>query len=909
MQSLIRWIARHPYIIVSGTLLLSAAALLQCFDLQTRQPRLVIDPSVEHLLPAGNADRLVYDRVRENFGDNDVVIVAVKFDRVLTRDNLKKIAELTEHYKQLTDVSNVFSLATAPNLLTQGEEVEVSSFTEQAQRNPALIAGFERQISANPLYKGTLISEDGTTASFAVLFNQVSEQDFLKRDYPKQIREITRGVMGEAPVWITGTAVGRAATTHALIDTIKFTIPAVFIVILLLILVAYRSLRSMLTAAVTVGLALVWTMAAAVMLNIPMNMVTAIVPPLVITLGLSYSIYLLAAYFSAHQEKDLATSADRTAWLIDRAGIGLVLSAGTTVASFLALLLNALPAIKDFAILASIGSTFGVLLSLTFMPSMLAILGCSASKKKPLGEIKFAAWAKSLAAFDLKWQGWIIAIALIMIPLDLIFATRIHTGSEYIKSFDEKAQVRLDFEAINSAFNGANLISILIETHVADALTDPDRVRDIETLQRWLAQQPEVGSVVSYVDHLKLINQSLNNNNPEYFRVPNDATAIKQLLVFGGGEQIKSAIDSRFQTALLNVRINVDASVPIADLVERIEQKLAALPQPMSAHVTGSSVLATRTVNEIAAGQLESITLATLGIWLLLTFMFTSARAGFIALLPTVVPVAIYFGILGLLNISLSPTTSLIACIVIGIAVDDTIQFLARFNADAHETASESSAVKSALAAVLRPITLSTLALCAGFLVFTGSELKTQVQFGLLSAFTLFLAWIMNITLTPALSSRLRIVTFWDLLRLDLGQNPQHTIPLFSGLSARQARVFALMSKMETVTQGARLIQQGDLARDIFVVVDGTLEASVEAQGEHKVLSTMGRGAVMGEAGYFGQRRTASVDAITASRVLRFNSQDLERLRLRYPWIAATIFRNLNRVQAERIARMTSMLK
>ena len=908
MQALVQWIARHPFIIVIGTALLSLGALLLCVDPLTLQPRLQIDPSIEHLLPAGDEDREIFDRVRQNFGDGDAIIVAVKFGKVLTRENLDKIAQLTLRYKNLPDVSNVFSLATAPNLLAQGDDLEVSSFTEQAARDPALIAGFARQITTNPLYKGTLVSDDGSAASFAILLNQVSEQDFLQRKYPDQIRQITREVAGDAEVWITGTPVGRAATTTALINTIKFTIPAVFIVILLLLLVAYRSLRSMLTAAATVGVALLWTMAAAAALEMPINLVTAIVPPLVITLGLSYSIYLLAAYFSAHQQKDLKTPAERTAWLIGRSGIGLALSAGTTVASFMALLLNALPAIKHFAILASIGSAFGVLLSLTFMPSMLALIG-GGSRKKPLGEIKFAHWAKTLAAFDLKWQSWIIAIALILIPLDLIFATRIHAGSEYIRSFDEQSQVRRDFEAINSAFNGANLISVLIETHVADALTDPDRVRDIESLQKWLAEQPEVGSVVSYVDHLKLINQSLNNNNHEFFRIPNDASAIKQLLVFGGGDQIKSVIDSRFQTALLSIRINVDASVPIAALVKRIEEKLTTLPQPMNAHVTGSPVLATRTVNEIAAGQLESITLATLGIWLLLTFMFTSARAGFLALLPTVVPVAIYFGTLGLLDISLSPTTCLIACIVIGIAVDDTIQFLARFNADAHETASESSAVKSALATVLRPITLSTVALCLGFLVFTGSELKTQVQFGLLSAFTLFVAWIMNITLTPALSSRLRIVTFWDLLRLDLGQSPQHTIPLFSGLSSRQARVFALMSKMENVQEGTRLIQQGDLARDIFVVVDGTLEASVEHQDERKVLSTMGRGAVMGEAGYFGQRRTANVDAVTAARVLRFNSQDLERLRLRYPWIAATIFRNLNRVQAERIARMTSMLK
>src|SRR3546814_8770124 len=106
-----------------------------------------------------------------------------------------------------------------------------------------------------------------------------------------------------------------------------------------------------------------------------------------------------------------------------------------------------------------------------------------------------------------------------------------------------------------------------------------------------------------------------------------------------------------------------------------------------------------------------------------------------------------------------------LACIVIGIAVDDTIQFLARFNADARAGADEAPAVASALSAVLRPVTLSTIALCSGFLVFAGSTLATQVQFGLLSAFTLFLAWMMNITLQQALGSKLRIGTLWEIGR------------------------------------------------------------------------------------------------------------------------------------------------
>ena len=229
----------------------------------------------------------------------------------LHRQNLDRIERISQRFAAIEGVGAVASLATAPNLLAQGEDVEVSSFTEQAKRDPKLIAEFPRQFAANPLYRGTLLSLDGTTASFAIVLSDVSESDFRRRDYPAQIRSIVREVAGDAPVWITGTPIGRMATTQALVSPVSSPVLAVFGVILLLLLIAFRSTRAMLVAAASVGTALLWTMAAAAVLRIPMNLVTAIVPPLVITLGLSYSIYLLSAYFTALQEPGLTTQPRR----------------------------------------------------------------------------------------------------------------------------------------------------------------------------------------------------------------------------------------------------------------------------------------------------------------------------------------------------------------------------------------------------------------------------------------------------------------------------------------------------------------------------------------------------------------------------------------------------------------------
>jgi uncharacterized protein len=934
------WLARHPLWVVLAVAMLTFVALLSSLDPATGRPRLTIDASIDNLLPPSSEDRAVFDRSRALFGDTEAILVAVTLGPVFSVENLRRVAILNERLRELPGVDRVFSLAAAPNLMTAGGDIDVRTFTQQAAEEPQRIGEFKRQLDANPVYHGTLVSKDGRTTAFAISLSGVDEKMLLATDYPQRIREIVGEVAGDAPVWITGGPVVKTATTRALLDTLLFTIPLIFALMSVVLLVAFRSVRAVLVCIVTVAIALLWTVATVTALGLTLNLVTAIVPPMVLTLGLTYTIHVLSDYLK-HEPGPAEKVAGAAAKAAEPLGIPAVtetlgafarlfrrerstversvatmsiiavpigLSFVTTVIGFLGFIPSPLPAIRQFGILAMAGIGYAALLSLVFIPAMLAVVGSSVREHLP-GEALFQRVASKLAEFDLKHRVAILAFGIFLIPLGIWLALDIRAGSEVIRDYPEDHQVRRDFEAINSAFNGANVLSILIETHVNDALTDPELAREVENLQSWLRKQPEVGAAVSYVDFLKLTNQSLNDGSEDYFAIPETASEVKQLLVFGGNEELQRFIDARLRSTQLTVRINVDGTVPIGDLVHRIERRLAELPPPLNGKVTGSAVLALHTVGDIVDGQGLSIGIAIFGIWALLAMLFTSIRAGFLALLPTVIPVAVYFGTLGLLDIPLSPTTSLIACIVLGVTVDETFHFLAKFNADARDKANEVTAAKSALAGVLRPITLNMVALCLGFLSFTGGGLQSQVLFGLLAAFTLFVAWAMDITLTPALGSFMRIVTLWDLLRLDLGKSPQHTIPLMAGLSVREARIFALMSRIEKYQANDRVIKEGDWARDMYVIVDGELQAWVDRDGDRLELSTMGRGAVLGEAGFFGQRRTANVDALSAARLLRFGSEELERLRKRYPRIAATVFRNLNRIQAERLARTTAMLQ
>jgi len=430
----------------------------------------------------------------------------------------------------------------------------------------------------------------------------------------------------------------------------------------------------------------------------------------------------------------------------------------------------------------------------------------------------------------------------------------------------------------------------------------------VKGLQEWLEAQPEIATTTSFVDYLMLLHREMNDGDPAAFRLPPSKRSTKQIFLFGSNDEAWAFVDRGFQSVNIFVRARAPSSSAVTDLVGRVDAHLETLPDYVEATTTGDIVLLNRTLDDIVRGQALSLGLALFVIYVILAAMFTSLRTGLIALFPNVLPIAIYFGALGATGITLNPSTSLIACIALGIAVDDTVHYLARFNIDAKRLADEKQATHEALRDVIRPVTFTTLGLCLGFLVLFSSELQSQADFGALASFTLAVAWLVDVTVTPALASGVRIVTLWDTLTLDLGTAPQKTIPLFQGLSQRQARIFALLSTVETVRAGDRLITEGDEGDEMFLIIDGVLVASIDRDGERITLSRMERGQVVGEVALFYRKRSADVDAESDVRLLRFGEDDIARVQRRYPRIAATVLYNLNRVQAQRLVENTQRM-
>jgi CRP-like cAMP-binding protein len=179
---------------------------------------------------------------------------------------------------------------------------------------------------------------------------------------------------------------------------------------------------------------------------------------------------------------------------------------------------------------------------------------------------------------------------------------------------------------------------------------------------------------------------------------------------------------------------------------------------------------------------------------------------------------------------------------------------------------------------------------------------------GALTAFTLGIGMLVEVTLTPALCGGLRIVTLWDTLGLDLGEDPQKAIPLFTGLSKPQCRIVAQMASLRELPAGTVLGHIGDSEREMYVIIDGVVRVWKPGDDGPIELNRCARGEVVGEVGLFFGERSANMDAATDARLLRFTPNTLQRLARQRPRIAATILRNLNEILAQRLSRSTVRL-
>ena len=738
----------HPRRVIAVAFLLTLLGVIRLLEWPSLNLALEVDPSVRALLPQHGAEFEIFESVRERYSSDDLLLVAWVGDDLFRPKRLGALKRLTYRIERMPGVEHVESLATAVRTRVYEDYTEVSAYLSDIPKNETDALEVRDAVLDNPLYAGYLVSRDGRGVMLAVRFNrELSARTLI--DIVADIEAASREEASDVEQFLSGPLFIRLEISRLLLRDLFRVMPLAVAVTLIVVAIGFRHVRGVVLPFLSNAVALIVTLAVFVHYGHTLNYVTVILPPTVYVVGFAYAIHVVSDF-----DRHFALGLDRAAAI--RAALSdvvtpVTLTAITTAIGFASLGLSAIDSIRLFGAYASFGTVLAWLASLTVVPAGLVLM----PGRRRQEAVRRADRLGPMLAQLVERRGRVLLMCgLLLTGLSIVGAARIDVSTDYLANFPAGSEVRHNFDRMSSVFSGAVPLQILLESDAIDAFKTPQALRAVDELKGWLLEQPEIGGVYTLLDYVGVLERALAPELVDDDPVPDSKGIASHLILLGATEDVRRFAEPGFTSTLLQVRARVVASTDLNQLSDRIEHRLRELPPNLRGSVTGSSYLIARTLDAVTRGQVLSLTAALIPIYLVLVAMFRSLRLAALALVPNVLPILAFFGILGWSGVTLNLTTSLVASVVLGIAVDDSIHFFARLREAARHTREERDALGTALAVVIRPVSFTTAGLALGFVSLIVGELRSQAEFGLLAAITLFIAWLLDLTFTPALARR-----------------------------------------------------------------------------------------------------------------------------------------------------------
>jgi predicted RND superfamily exporter protein len=752
------WVAERPRQVVLLTALsclLAGGAIVQLDPLGVR---LSLDPSSEPLLPRGDPAREAHARATEEFGDDQVYVIACETADIFTREHLLALKRTTDAIDAIDGVRRAKSLTDIVSFRFDAEMqwIDIGRFMTDVPRDPRDIAKLRERALADPLYRNSLVSSDGRVAAIEVSFQPMSDAEFIASGLDGRIaRILERESSPERRFYMTGRPHVKAHVYGLMVRDLSWLIPLSLIVVGFVLHVALGSWRLALLPLGAVAVATLWTFAWIALAGTPLTILTIVLAPTLVAIGSAYSVHVLARLDEARAAG--ASTAIATAEALGALRSPVVIAGATTAIGYAAVSITDVPAVRDLGIISIFGVLSLTLVCLTALPAAAMLLGEPTRAQAPrLTRIYRSATThlldRSLAAATRR-PGWIIAGWAAAVAVSLLLVPRTVVDTDYLSYLAADSPVRVDFETVDRLLAGASPLFVVVHGGVEGAFREPSTLAAMEALQARLDAVEGVSHSLSVMDFLHVLNRVVNEDDPAFERLPETRPGVAELLFMLPKTDLSRVANVNHSRINIVLRSGAVGSSEVNALVRRLESAIAreSLPAGVRVELVGKSILLGRSADAIASGQRRTIAATTLAIFALISWTLRSPRAGALAMIPNLVPVAIFYGLLGAGAAPLSLPTSLIASVALGIAVDDTAHYLLRYRSLLDRGLPPSQALEACHHAIGRPIILSTTTLCAGYLTLTLSSFTTLTEFALLSTTTMLTCLATDLLLLPAL--------------------------------------------------------------------------------------------------------------------------------------------------------------
>ena len=757
------WSTTARFILRNRVFILVAIACITIFlGMQWKHMRFTYTEA--NMLPDDHQVNTAYNTFLDTFGEEgNLIIYGVKDSLLFTPSNFKAWNTLSKELGQAPEVDLTLSIGDLQKLKKRKDTIgfEMVPLVKDSILNEKQLTKLQYELFEKlPFYSGLIYSPDKKSVRTAVyikkgIVNTPARKIFIEKVLIPKIAAFEKQT--GMKVHTSGMPYIRTLNSQNIIDEIGMFIGAAILVTSIIFFFFFRSYRATFISMITVIIGVLWAFGILGLLKYEITVLTALIPPLIIVIGIPNCIFLINKY--QQEIKQHGNQAKSLQRVIAKVGNATLMTNVTTASGFATFILTNSQLLKEFGIVASICIIAIFLLCLLIIPIVYSFM--PVPKNKHLKHLnkrwinRFVDWMENKVRHN-RIAIYIISIGLLCVSIIGIYNIKI-SGS-LVEDMPKKTEFFKSIRFFEKEYKGIMPLEILIDTKRKKGVMKLATLKRMNELQEYIEEFPEFSKSLSVVDLVKYSKQAYYNGNPEYYQLPNSQERSFILSYAKSSAQdtnlLKSYVDSTGQFA----RITTFMKDTGTERFDRIEEDLKAkalkiFPQDRyTVSFTGKALLFQKGTKYLVKNLIISLSLAILLIALFMAWMFRSFRMILVSLIPNLLPLIITAGLMGFLGVPIKPSTILVFSIAFGISVDDTIHFLAKYR---QELIANNWKIKKSVYAALRETGVSmfytSIVLFFGFSVFTISSFGGTVALGALVSVTLVFAMLANLLLLPSL--------------------------------------------------------------------------------------------------------------------------------------------------------------
>jgi len=731
-------VIRYRKIIISITIAITLGLGYFLKDLK-------VESDVSKYLPKSDPTVKLFNYIGEEYGGNSLVMIVLEAEEIFTKETLKSISYLTSQFKLVDGVSYVTSLTNVPDIKKIVDGIEIGRLIDEYNL-PATSEDLQKiknYTLSKDMYRGFIVSTD----SKAALIICRLRTEFDKMKTVKQLKEIVNKSGIKEKVYYGGIPFQMIEFNNIILDESKLLVPLSIVLISISLFLSFRTVSGVLIPILSVLISTIWTLGLMGIFKIAITVISNSIPVILIAVGGAYSIHVISKFNEvAPTDKDkIRKSADALSRII----LPVMLAAITTIAGFISFVFGSyLILIREFGIFSSIGILFSLIISVTFVPSVLSLL--HTKQKRGAGneviarEKGFDIFMGKLAKWILKNEKIIIYIGVIIVIASILCIPKITRRVNMLDYFKPGTNIRQTEELMKQKLGGSTPLQILVNGDIFD----PAVLNEMKKMTEFLESQVDLHNVQSVVDLIEEMSDVMGEGKV----IPDRKDKVANLWFLLEGEEIINHLVNPDKTeAIIHATFANADTKQIQSLVENIETYIKkANSDSVTFAQTGMPSIYIHLDNSIFSSQIKSLILAIILVFICLVFLVRSFFGGLIGLIPIGFSLVVIFGLMGITGIPLDIATVLVGSICIGIGIDYSIHFINRFREEFKKDKNESEALKTTLETTGKAILINVIAVTIGFLVFFWGNVVPMQRFGILVAITMICAGIGSIIILPA---------------------------------------------------------------------------------------------------------------------------------------------------------------